>query len=144
MSRLTRRSFLTLTGATGLALPILSRSVVGQQAIPGATPSASPVASPEASPIVALSTVIAIEAIDFAFIEGIITAPSGVELTITITNNGRTAHDFVIDELDLHVDPVMPGETATFTTSGPAGEYPFYCSLNSHRIAGQRGTLILV
>ena len=140
MSRLTRRSLLALTGATGLALPFLTRSVVGQQA----TPSASPIASPEASPIAALSTEIAIEAIDFAFIEGIITAPAGVELTITITNNGRTAHDFVIDEFDLHADPVMPGETATFTTSGPAGEYVFYCSLNSHRIAGQEGTLILI
>ena len=144
MARYTRRSLLAFTGGAALSLPWLNRSATGRQATGSATPQASPMASPVASPMAAQETAISIEAIDFAFIEGIITAPANVELTITVTNNGRTAHDFVIDQLDLHVDPINPGETVSFMTSGPAGEYLFYCSLNSHRIAGQEGTLILV
>ena len=137
MPPMTRRSMLATAGAISIALPFLGRNALGSQT--SATPVASPSASPEAGGIVQIT----IEAIDFAFIEPIITAPAEAELEITLINHGRTAHDFVIDELDLRVDAIRPGESATFSVSGPAGEYDFYCSLNSHRIAGQEGVLIL-
>ncbi len=138
MSHISRRALFGFTGLAVIApLPWLGQGVRGSQSM-----TASPAASPAASPI-PLATEITIEAIDFAFIEAAIAAPADAELTVTLVNNGRTAHDFVIDELDLHIEPVKPGESATFSFSGPAGEYIFYCSLNSHRIAGQEGTLTL-
>lgn len=84
-----------------------------------------------------------VSAIDIAFEQTAIEGSADTEFTITITNNGAGAHDFVIDELGVNSGHIQPGESVTITINAPAGDYIFYCSLPGHRAAGMEGTLSL-
>jgi plastocyanin len=105
-------------------------------ASPGASPSASPMASPSAS-----GDEVTVTAVDIAFEEKELTIPADTDVTITLNNEGVLEHDFVIDELDFMVGPIMGGESASETLNAPAGEYEFYCSIPGHKEAGMVGTL---
>ena len=84
-----------------------------------------------------------VEAVDIAFDVTEIEGAADTEFTITITNNGSSEHDFVIEELGINSGLIAPGGSATVTINGPAGEYTFFCSVPGHRPAGMEGTLKL-
>lgn len=82
-------------------------------------------------------------AIDIAWDQNELTGDADTEFTITITNNGNSDHDFVIDELGINSGMIGAGESVTVTINAPAGDYVFYCSVPGHRPAGMEGTLKL-
>ena len=82
-------------------------------------------------------------AIDITYEEKTLEGAANTEITITITNNGMTQHDFVIDELGIKTALLNPGQSETVTINAPAGEYTYYCSVPGHRPAGMEGTLTL-
>ena len=65
--------------------------------------------------------------------------PIAIELTAE-----DAEHDFVIDDIELHVVAAEKGETVTGGFTAPeAGEYDFYCAVAGHRDAGMEGTLVV-
>lgn len=83
---------------------------------------------------------IAVTATDFAFDPDEIAAEAGEDLAIVLTSEDMV-HDFVIDELDVHV-AADRGETATGgVTADEPGTYTYYCSVPGHRAAGMEGTM---
>lgn len=83
---------------------------------------------------------IAVTATDFAFDPDEIAAEAGEDLAIALTSEDMV-HDFVIDELDVHV-AAGRGETATGgVTADEPGTYTYYCSVPGHRAAGMEGTM---
>jgi plastocyanin len=79
--------------------------------------------------------------VDIAFTQKELTIPANTDVTVELTNNGATAHDFVIDELGINSGAVEPGASTTVTINAPAGTYEYYCSVPGHRPAGMVGTL---
>lgn len=82
-------------------------------------------------------------AVDIAFDQKELTGSADTEFTITITNNGQSEHDFVIDELGINSGMIAAGQSVTITINAPAGDYTYYCSVPGHRPAGMEGTLKL-
>lgn len=99
-----------------------------------------------------------VEMTDFAFKPGDISVPAGAKVTITLTNNGSTNHDFVImksgkeasvpfgkeDEANIYWEKeveVGDTQTVTFTAPSDPGEYQIVCSVPGHLEAGMKGTL---
>ena len=78
----------------------------------------------------------------FEFDPAQVTVEAGEDIAIALTS-GDVLHDFVIDELDVHV-AADRGETAEggFRTDEP-GRYTYYCSVPGHRDAGMEGTLVV-
>ncbi|MCC7078486.1 MAG: cupredoxin domain-containing protein [Acidimicrobiia bacterium] len=71
-----------------------------------------------------------------------IRARAGEDLAIVLTSADAT-HDFVIDELGVHV-AADRGETETGGVSGlEPGSYTYYCTVSGHRAAGMEGTLVV-
>lgn len=96
----------------------------------------------EASPIAEGARRVEVSAGDFAFDPKGINADEGEDLEIVLTS-GDIFHDFVIDELDVHVSAAR-GETKSGGIPGTdAGRYTYYCSVPGHRSAGMEGTLIV-
>jgi nitrite reductase (NO-forming) len=118
------------------------------------TPCASPVASPAAgmTPTMAASpsamaspeacgggNTVKLEDIKFDPKE--LTIAANTDVTITITNDGATVHNFNIDELNIHSGDVQPGATTTVKINAKAGDYQYYCNIPGHKAAGMVGTL---
>lgn len=71
-----------------------------------------------------------------------LTAKVGQPVTINFQNAGVLEHSFVIDQFNVKLEHVQPGQTATVTfTPTAAGTYDFYCSVPGHKDAGMKGTL---
>ena len=59
--------------------------------------------------------------------------------TFEVTNTGRMAHDFVVEQGGSDVaatEVLQPGESATLEVELAPGDYVFYCSVGAHRAAG--------
>ncbi len=100
-----------------------------------ATP-AGPTAVPSAS-----FTVGALDA--FKFDPATLSAKVGEQVTVVLENKGVLEHNFVIDELDVHLGPIAGGaksEAGVFTPT-TAGTYTYFCDVPGHREAGMTGTL---
>lgn len=75
-----------------------------------------------------------------------LTAPSGAQVTVTLTNAEAAPlvqHDWVLEGVDgAATGSVAPGATgeAAFTAPAP-GEYVYFCSIGDHRARGMEGTL---
>ena len=78
----------------------------------------------------------------FEFDPAEVTVEAGEDIAIALTADD-VLHDFVIDDLDVHV-AADRGETAEggFRADEP-GRYSYYCSVPGHRDAGMEGTLIV-
>ena len=77
----------------------------------------------------------------FAFDPNEVEVAAGEPIAIALTA-ADIEHDFVIEELDLHVVAAKTGETETGGFMAPeAGTYTYYCSVEGHRDAGMEGTL---
>ncbi len=112
------------------------------------------------------ATNITLEATDFAYSPALISVPLGEPITVTIKNDGKVEHDFVVQkidvmnvvqqgngmdmghdmssmEYDLHIS-TLPGESSTITfTPTEAGTYEFFCTVEGHKEAGMVGNLII-
>lgn len=96
----------------------------------------------ESSPVAEGARRIQVNATSFAFDPDEITVSVGEDVAIVLSSDDLL-HDFVIDEIDVHV-AADGGETEEGgLRADTAGEYTFYCSVAGHREAGMEGTLIV-
>jgi uncharacterized cupredoxin-like copper-binding protein len=61
--------------------------------------------------------------------------------TFEVTNTGRMAHDFVVEQGGSDVaatEVLQPGESATLEVELTPGDYVFYCSVGNHRAMGMQ------
>jgi uncharacterized cupredoxin-like copper-binding protein len=120
--------------------PIASASPAAEAATPVPTEAAAPGTDAQGQP--------AIEAVDIAFQPTELTIAAGQDVTVTLTNNGASMHNFSItdhnnpgvENLNISVD-LAPGQTQTVTINAPAGDYYFFCSVPGHEAAGMHGTI---
>jgi plastocyanin len=104
------------------------------------TPPAAP--SPTAAPSGGqASTSPTVNLIDINFDPKEITIPANTDVTVTLVNKGATAHNFNIDQLNVHSGDIQPGQTGSVTITAPAGDYQYYCNIPGHKEAGMIGTL---
>ena len=67
----------------------------------------------------------------------------GDTVKITFVNDGGM-HNWVLDELNVTMDPIKGGSTATVQfIANKTGSFEFYCSVGSHRDMGMKGTLVV-
>lgn len=98
---------------------------------------------------------------EFMFEPTDFTIPAGKEITLSATNDGKVAHEFVIIKLGQEVTvpfdaddedkvfwekEVEPGKTETLTFTAPSepGEYTLVCGISGHLEAGMAGKLVVV
>jgi glucose/arabinose dehydrogenase/plastocyanin len=120
--------------------PIASASPAAEAATHVPTEAAAPGTDAQGQP--------AIEAVDIAFQPTELTIAAGQDVTVTLTNNGASMHNFSItdhnnpgvENLNISVD-LAPGQTQTVTINAPAGDYYFFCSVPGHEAAGMHGTI---
>lgn len=69
-------------------------------------------------------------------------AESGT-IRVNLSNEGQTAHSLEIEapEEEVVSDTLEPGESTTFITDLPAGEYSWYCPIANHRELGMDGSI---
>lgn len=73
---------------------------------------------------------IAVVAVDNAFEPQTVEAAAGEEVTIEVTNEGGTAHNFVVEDLDVSTGTLGSGEVATVTLTVPDGGVEYVCTLH--------------
>lgn len=100
-------------------------------------------AAPAASAPATGGPVLNLEMVDISFSPTTLTAPANTDVTIHITNNGATAHNFSIDELKINTGDVAAGAAIDVKINAPAGKYTYYCDIPGHRAAGMEGVLTL-
>ena len=119
---------------------------VSKSATPtAAAPSA---ASTPASPAASASNGATLDLVDIAFQPTELTIPANQNVTLTLTNQGASQHNFSITDnnnptvknLNISVN-VAPGQTQTVTINAPAGDYYFFCNVPGHEAAGMHGAL---
>jgi plastocyanin len=66
--------------------------------------------------------------------------------TIVFKNGGQLQHDFIVDELNITMEPINGGEEKELKVPDDAkpGDYTYYCSVPGHREAGMEGKLTVV
>ncbi len=85
---------------------------------------------------------VTVEAKEFSFTPSKLTVDVGTKVRLTLENGGSVSHDFVVDELDVEMTLVSPGQSQTIEfTLERAGIYEFDCSIPGHEEAGMTGTL---
>ena len=85
---------------------------------------------------------ITIEAEEYSFSTEGISVKKGEKVRLTLVNNGRMSHDFVVDDTDIAASLAGPGKSVSVEfTIEEAGSYTFYCSVGNHRALGMEGTL---
>lgn len=80
---------------------------------------------------------------NFKFSQNTITVKKGDTVRVTFTSTGGF-HDWMIDEFNARTAQVNTGDSASVEfTADKAGEFEFYCSVDSHRALGMVGKLIV-
>jgi len=87
------------------------------------------------------STSPTVNLIDINFDPKEVTIPANTDVTVKLVNKGATAHNFNIDQLNVHSGDIQPGQTGSVTINAPAGDYQYYCNIPGHKEAGMVGTL---
>ena len=81
--------------------------------------------------------VITLKAEDIKFDTMSLTARVGQPVTLNFQNAGGLEHSFVIEALNVKLEHVQPGQTATVTfTPTAAGTYEFYCDVMGIKTQG--------
>lgn len=75
-----------------------------------------------------------------------LTLEVGMRYNLTVTNDGMSGHNLIIEGLDVATDTIAPGDSVSVEfLAGEAGDYPMYCSLGAapldHRTQGMDGTV---
>lgn len=85
---------------------------------------------------------------DDKFEPNLLTGKVNQPIQLTVENKGTKPHSFVIDELQVNIPPIAPGQTgtATFTSSrirtySNGGAYLFYSDVAGDKDAGLSGNL---
>jgi FtsP/CotA-like multicopper oxidase with cupredoxin domain/plastocyanin len=79
---------------------------------------------------------------EFAVNPATIQAP--VDGKLVVTNSGSIAHNFYVDETDVHTSDLQAGESATLDLDGlEAGTYTVYCAVAGHKEAGMQASLVV-
>ena len=103
--------------------------------------------SPETKAAKTVETIpdaIVIEGTEFSLTPNEITVDKGEEITIMFKNVGSVAHSFVIDELGIRTEPIVPGDaTKIILTPENTGSFSYWCDVEGHRNAGMEGTIIV-
>ena len=87
---------------------------------------------------------IIVEGTEFSLTPNEITVERGEEITIIFKNMGNVAHSFVIDELGIRTEPIVPGDaTKIILTPENTGSFNYWCDVEGHRNAGMEGTIIV-
>jgi plastocyanin len=55
---------------------------------------------------------------------------TGEEITVEVSNEDDTAHDFAIESLDLNTGTIEAGEVSTATLTVPKGGQEFVCTFH--------------
>jgi nitrite reductase (NO-forming) len=103
------------------------------------TPTVAAAVSPSASPTACGEFTVTM--IDINFNPKELTIPANTDVTVSLPNTGATAHDFNIDELNIHSGEIAPGQTGSVTINAAPGDYQYYCNIPGHKEAGMVGTL---
>lgn|SRR5512143_3521608 len=97
-----------------------------------------------AAPATPAPQVVNLKAGDLMFDPMTLTAKVGQPVTVNFKNGGALEHSFVIDKLNVKLEHVQAGQTASVTfTPTAAGAYEFYCDVAGHKDAGMKGTLTI-
>ncbi len=73
----------------------------------------------------------------------VLTVKEGDTVKITLTSAGGF-HDWVLDEFNAHTDRVNTGQSASVEfVADKKGTFEYYCSVDSHRQKGMKGTFIV-
>ena len=83
-----------------------------------------------------------VNATSFAYDPDEITVDTGEDVAIVLTSDDLL-HDFVIDELDVHVAADRDETAEGGLRADTAGEDTYYCTVAGHREAGMEGTLVV-
>jgi len=67
---------------------------------------------------------------DQAFDPGTLNLTAGEEISVEVTNDDSTAHDFAIESLDLNTGTVEAGEVATATFTVPDEGVEYVCTFH--------------
>jgi uncharacterized cupredoxin-like copper-binding protein len=86
---------------------------------------------------------VTVSASSFRFAPEEIRIRTGEDVTIVLAASD-IAHDFIIDELDVHV-AAAPGQAGRGGLHAPSvpGRYTAYCSVPGHREAGMTATVVV-
>jgi uncharacterized cupredoxin-like copper-binding protein len=104
------------------------------------TPAAEEATPAEAAAAPAAAEPVSVVSHDIFFDPKEISIPADTDVTISLPNEGVTAHNFSIDALNVSVD-IAPGATEEVVINAPAGTYEYYCNVPGHKAAGMVGTL---
>ncbi|MDE1833484.1 MAG: cupredoxin domain-containing protein [Candidatus Micrarchaeota archaeon] len=81
----------------------------------------------------------------FVITPNVISVTAGGRVSLNITNAGTMVHSFVIPDLSVSAPSLSPGQSYTlnFTAPATAGNYTYYCPVDSHKSLGMVGTLVV-
>jgi plastocyanin len=83
-----------------------------------------------------------VEGSEFKFDPQTMTVPVGTKVRIVFKNMGDMTHDWRLDEFSAATAIIGPGQEETIEfVADVAGEYEYYCSVNTHRQMGMVGIL---
>lgn len=68
---------------------------------------------------------------DSAFVPSTLELPAGEEVTIEVTNDDTTPHDFAIESIGVSTGAIDAGDIKTVTFTVPDSETEFLCTLHS-------------
>lgn len=89
------------------------------------------------------SSDIKVEAQNFKFNPKNLMVEPHKSILITLINKDVTLHDFVIDELGVHIHAEPKTSSEGSFIAHQEGEYEIFCSIPGHRQAGMVGKLIV-
>lgn len=83
---------------------------------------------------------------EYSFSPNVLQASPGEVIMVKLTNRGKTAHNFVVDELNIDSGLLSPGETKTITITAPnqSDTYAVYCGVGNHRDLGMAANLTIL
>jgi heme/copper-type cytochrome/quinol oxidase subunit 2 len=86
---------------------------------------------------------VGVSSTSFSFTPDVIHVRAGEDVTIVLAA-ADIAHDFTIDELDVHV-AAAPGQTGRGGLHAPStpSRYTAYCSVSGHRRAGMTASVVI-
>jgi plastocyanin/mono/diheme cytochrome c family protein len=111
---------------------------------PRKTPTPSTGGTPAATPTTGggqAAAAATVDMVDIAFDPKEITIPANTAVKVNLANKGAIAHNFNVDQLNVHSGDVQPGGTGSVTITAAPGDYQYYCAVPGHKEAGMVGTL---
>ncbi|MFZ5818062.1 MAG: cupredoxin domain-containing protein [Bacillota bacterium] len=121
-----QRAMAVMAGERGQPLPVAG-GTGGAEPAPGAA-----------------AVTVEVTAGDYRFQPNRIEVKRGTKVTIRLINKGTEPHEFEIEEFDLEIGPIDPGQvrSAAFMAVR-SGIFPFECHVDDHLRMGMKGILVV-